>query len=182
MRRSSPRTPRQSFDDPFSVFALAISGARAISLAGGGIAFVDDDKFPIVSVSSWCFMKGYARRTKTKNASTCLMHKAIMGDREGYEVDHVDGNRLNNRCYNLRWATRRQSAFNRKVRSDSKSGIKGVFLKGGKWRVRIFENGKMKRYGPFPDLESAINFYKEIATKIQGEFAKIDPIGMGVSQ
>lgn len=56
------------------------------------------------------------------------MHRLILRDDipEGYEVDHIDGNSLNNRKSNLRIVTRLQNIQNSKVRIDNQIGIRGI--------------------------------------------------------
>lgn len=74
----------------------------------------------------------------------------------GY-IDHVDGNGLNNNWSNLREATASQNAMNQKVRSDSKSGIKGVSYdkKRNMWYVYIDVDGKRKHLGRYETKDEA---------------------------
>lgn len=71
------------------------------------------------------------------------------------EIDHINGNTLDNRICNLRDVTRQDNCKNRTIRSDSKSGVNGVRFQNGKWVARITHNGKRITLGSFEDLEQA---------------------------
>lgn len=88
------------------------------------------------------------------------------------DLDHIDGNKLNNRIENLRLATRSQNNWNSKLRSDNTSGMKGVSEHQGKWRVRTFLNGKEITKSGFKTKEEAITYAKQTREKEQGEFTK----------
>lgn len=73
------------------------------------------------------------------------------------EIDHINGDRANNRLCNLRLVTRRENTLNQKRRRNNKSGRTGVSQLGnGKWRAYISEHGKIKHLGVFCALEDAI--------------------------
>ena len=55
------------------------------------------------------------------------VHRVIMNAPKGMDVDHINGDRLDNRKENLRICTRSQNSQNKKSRRDSKSGYKGVY-------------------------------------------------------
>jgi hypothetical protein len=89
-----------------------------------------------------------------------MAHRLIFMFHNGYfppEVDHVDGNKLNNRIENLRPATHAENLRNQKLRSCNTSGIKNVAwqTKKQRWRVRITVNGKDKHIGYFKDRDLA---------------------------
>lgn len=89
------------------------------------------------------------------------------------EIDHIDRDPSNNRITNLRSATRSQNNCNHKVRSDSKTGIKGVHLhkKSGLLQVVVRYNGKRHSVGYYKNKEEAASAYQEAAAKIHGEYA-----------
>ena len=62
-----------------------------------------------------------------------LMHRVVMDAPKGMDVDHINGDRLDNRKENLRICTRAQNSQNKKLRRDSQSGYKGVY----EWRPYI---------------------------------------------
>ena len=93
------------------------------------------------------------------NKKSYLVHRAIFLLVNGYlpeMVDHKDRNRLNNLPSNLRAATRSQNMLNTELRTDNKSGCKGVNLVGSKWQVRY----KGKYQGTRPTYNEAVEFRK----------------------
>lgn len=95
-------------------------------------------------------------------------------------VDHVDGNRENNKIENLREATQQQNCLNRKHKTTSKSPYKNLYLqaptKNAEWKrnwvVSINVAGKRKYIGSFEDLELADLVATEARDKFHGQFAR----------
>jgi hypothetical protein len=95
-------------------------------------------------------------------------------------LDHIDGNRANNKIENLREATQQQNCLNRKHHSNSKSPYKNVYLqaptKNAEWKrnwvVSVNVAGKRKYIGSFKDLELADLVATEARDKFQGQFAR----------
>lgn len=101
----------------------------------------------------------------------------VNGEMPTKEIDHKNGNKLDNRLDNLRECSDTQQAQNRPVRKDSKSGYKGIKFrgekwKGKKWQARICLNGKRISLGHFEHIEQAIAAYDWHAVRLFGEFAR----------
>lgn len=79
------------------------------------------------------------------------------------EVDHINGDRLDNRLENLRSASRTQNGRNQKVPFDSLSGAIGVsfYSRDGTWRARISTGGRNIHLGYFPAKAQAVAARKE---------------------
>jgi hypothetical protein len=98
----------------------------------GLVAFVDDDDYEFLTQWNWSAVStqrrngGYAMRLDNRTKTTFLMHRVILNAPDGMEVDHVNGNGLDNRRANLRFATRQQGQANRRIFKNSESGLKGV--------------------------------------------------------
>ena len=106
-----------------------------------------------------------------------LVHRIIYELHHGHcteTVDHIDGNPLNNRIENLRAATPSQNALNSKIRSGTKSGVKGVTWheRDTLWHVRLRVNGAQKSFGYFKDLTEAANVAESVRNKHHGAFAR----------
>jgi hypothetical protein len=88
------------------------------------------------------------------------------------EIDHINGNKSDNRLCNLREATSSQNMSNRGVQSNSKSGVKGVVLdeKSGKWQAYCRVNKRSKYLGIFDTKEAAAAAYDEYAKIHHGDF------------
>ena len=88
-------------------------------------------------------------------------------------VDHINGNRLDNRIVNLRIATYSQNAANAKRHSRNTSGLKGASYmpKKRKWQASITVQNKQTHLGTFATKDEAHAAYLEAARKHQGEFA-----------
>jgi hypothetical protein len=103
-------------------------------------------------------------------------HRIIFMMFYGYfpkQVDHIDGNRINNKIENLREANNTLNQYNSKLRKDSKSGIKGVrwYPNYKKWVVDCRVNGKRHHLGYFEDLNEAKIKLTEFRQQHHGEFA-----------
>jgi hypothetical protein len=108
-----------------------------------------------------------------------LMHRAIMM-RHGWsgegQVDHVDGNGLNNCKSNLRSCNSVENGRNRGPQTNNKSGYKGVskHTQYERWVAQIKINGKQTYLGVFIDSRDAALVYDEAARQHFGEFAVLN--------
>ena len=87
-------------------------------------------------------------------------------------IDHIDGNRDNNRFINLREATRSQNLANSKINRSGKNLPKGIRFVGSRWRATIQCNGKRRFIGSFKSQEEAVAAYAEAARNLFGNFAR----------
>lgn len=95
-------------------------------------------------------------------------------------LDHIDGNRSNNKIENLREATQQQNCLNSKHRATSTSPYKNVYLqpqpKNSEWKrnwvVSLMVDRKRKYIGSFEDLELADLVAQEARDKFHGQYAR----------
>ena len=78
------------------------------------------------------------------------------------DIDHINGNRIDNRIANLRAVTRAENCRNRALSYRNQSGIYGVSFdqKLNKWIVRIYIDGQQKNIGYFVHKEDAVKCRK----------------------
>jgi hypothetical protein len=98
----------------------------------------------------------------------------ITGEFPPDDVDHIDGDGLNNRLGNLRAATRTQNLANRRRHKNNTSGFKGVSFhkRERRFRAKIQVGGKTQNLGSFDTAESAHAAYCAAAEKTHGAFAR----------
>lgn len=88
-------------------------------------------------------------------------------------IDHINGDRTDNRIANLRLATVAENTRNGKRRSTNTSGYKGVSLtENGQWRATIVAGGRQSYLGRFSTAEDAHAAYVKAASRLHGEFAR----------
>lgn len=99
------------------------------------------------------------------------------GELPSSEIDHINGDRKDNRLCNLRLATRQQQQFNRKTPKNNTSGAKGVCWDriAKKWRALITRNGRNHFLGHFVQIEDAKAAYENAAARLFGEFKRTEP-------
>ena len=92
----------------------------------------------------------------------------VYGEWPELDIDHIDGDRSNNRISNLRCATRSENGQNRKINKNSTSGMTGVswHIKTAKWRAYITVMGNKVFLGYFDDLQSAKYAYLKAKSKL----------------
>jgi hypothetical protein len=83
-------------------------------------------------------------------------------------IDHINGNKDDNRIENLRMATLQEQQFNTKCYNEL--GVKGVNRHGNKYRAQICFNHKQIHLGLFDTIEEASNAYETKAQELHGEF------------
>jgi hypothetical protein len=106
---------------------------KQISLSQGMFAIVDKDDFDYLNQWNWAVARrigspSYAIRGEWENGKqkTVRMHRLVMNAPNGTQVDHINGNGLDNRRKNLRFCTTKQNLRNRGKNSRNTSGYKGV--------------------------------------------------------
>lgn len=100
---------------------------------------------------------------------------AFLNDRWPTEVDHINGDRTDNRASNLRECTRQQNQWNAKKRGASPaSPHKGVTWskQKGKWQARLSKDYKNLHLGFFETDAAAGAAYMVAAKSVAGEFAR----------
>jgi hypothetical protein len=110
------------------------------------------------------------------DGNSVMLHRLVFLYHHGYTpeiVDHIDGDKLNNRIENLRPATRAQNNQNARTRKDNKSGQKGVRWREDqqKWSATITVDKKKRHLGYYTAFEEAQNAYLIAAQHLHGKFA-----------
>ena len=152
-----------------------------VPLTQDQFACIDVADIPLVDGRNWfadkdtttgkfyakCYLPGQIR---------VRMHEFILGKREGYTVDHANCDMtLHNRRANLRYATKMQQAYNRGLRKDSTSGLKGARWNKvwKRWQSSIRADGKVHWLGWHATAESAHAAYCAAAKRLHGDFSRI---------
>ena len=158
---------------------------KKIALSGkygqGLCAIVDDEDFDALDQYTWHVAdNGYIRtfiggRAQKKCVS---MHRLIMNPPDDFEIDHKDGNKLNNQRSNLRVSTRSENAKNIRRHKKFSSRFKGVSWSGKDqfWDASITVDGKSIFLGLFSSEIQAARAYNEGALKHFDEFASLNHI------
>lgn len=149
-----PTQGRRDFGDPMEIM-----------LSKGLYATVDAEDYNRIVNHKWCANKigrtHYAKRAYQIDGKqkTEYMHRVIMGNPPGMEIDHINGNGLDNRKENLRVCTHKQNLSNLKPREHASSKHPGVSMNRltGKYEAYVNMGGKKKHLGLFQNEHDAIN-------------------------
>lgn len=163
--------------------------AVEIPLSQGKVALVDAEDVDLVNRYKWHAHKDsrrpalvYATATIADKSRPCgqrsiLMHRHLMGvlDTPEVQVDHIDGNSLNNSRANLRLSTQAQNVCNSRNRKRSASGYVGVQqLPSGRWQASVGYNRRLICVGTFDTAELAARARDIRALELHGKFAVLN--------
>lgn len=163
---------------------------KKIALTLNKYALVDDEDYTKLIQFKWCahrnptgVEKYYALRK-----GSIRMHRFILGLNrwDKVDVDHINGNGLDNRRCNLRICTRRQNCCNRtKQKLIKGKKLSSVYLgvcfdtSRGKWISYINLNGRRKHLGRFKHEEDAAVAYNVAAIASRGQYASLNKFDKG---
>ena len=145
-----------------------------IALSQGKFALVSPEDYARVTAFKWCLNrahgKDYAKRGYyfAGKQSTIKMHRFIMDAPPNSEVDHINGDGLDNRRENLRVCDHKQNSANQRAAKSNKTGFKGVFPVGNGWGAKISDD----YLGIYDTAEDAAKAYDTKARTVFGEYAK----------
>ena len=100
------------------------------------------------------FHKGY----RAHRVAWAIFHGAWPSD----FIDHINGDKKDNRILNLRDVERIENARNQRLHKTNTSGVSGVSYRADRrlWRVRIRIDGKMRTIGMFASFSQAVSCRK----------------------
>lgn len=109
-----------------------------------------------------------------RNGKMIQIHQLLLQVWPGFEVDHIDGDRFNNRQYNFRLVTRTQNNGNRKKSLGLSSRFKGVTWRKDtkKWQSQINFEHNHYTLGSFISEIEAAQAYDEKARELFGEYGR----------
>jgi hypothetical protein len=145
---------------------------------------IDDSDAELVLPHKWYPIRssrgGLVRAVTTapRKRKTLHLSRLILDAPAGLEVDHINGNTLDNRRENLRLATRSQNeAF--KAAPVGASGVRNVYfvahMKQKPWRVLVMHHGKNRHFGYYATIEEAAVVAKQAFVSLFGEEPKQAP-------
>jgi hypothetical protein len=167
MTKAKPLPPLElvqqllDYDPATGLFRWKIQrGTRA---AGAQAGSVNRSGYVVIQINN--------ERSKAHRIAWLLLTKTDPGS---LQIDHMNGNKTDNRACNLRLASVSQNLCNKKRQANNTSGYKGVCYHKitGKWAARIRLNKCLRHLGLFPTPELAHMAYAKAAAELHGDFAR----------
>ncbi len=156
---------------------ITIRQSVTLYCADGTPFLVDEEDAERVSAFRWCALRGSRFRSTYVHSRwfVGMLHRFLLGvtDRK-IEVDHIDGDGLNNCKSNLRPASKGQNQHNIKLQRNNTSGVKGVcWCKTNRyWLARVYSEGRVAWQATFHDLSEASAAVRAVRESLHGEFAR----------
>lgn len=157
-----------------------------IQLTRGKVAKVSPEDYDELSKFKWhattTHNGNYAarcvRKSDTKRAVNVYMHRQILKacDSNEFEVDHINGDPLDNRRENLRLVEHHQNAKNQTCQDNVSSKFKGVYwsTNDNSWVVQIKENGRYRTIHGIQSEDIAGMIYDLLALDRFKEYARFN--------
>ncbi len=143
--------------------------------AKGKFAIIDESDVHLLGKSSWCLTTAGYPWAK-RNGCNVLLHRLILPTSHGLVVDHINGDKLDNRRCNLRAVTHGENVRNAhhdNTPSETRK-LKGVVQIKGIYYPRVRVNGKDFYGSGHTDIQSAYRDRDKLAVKHQGANARLN--------
>lgn len=116
--------------------------------------------------------QGYAR--SDTGSGYILFHRYVIPNQSDYDIDHINGNPLDNRRCNLRVCTHQENSRNLKVCKKNTSGVTGVYwrTRSKRWVAQIMVNGRQITLGYFKDFQDAVKCRKDAEKRFFGSYVR----------
>lgn len=133
-------------------------------------------------IADYDLIKDYTWRVNNKGYVVAIidnkeikMHRLITNCNNDAFIDHIHGNRNDNRRSELRVCTQEDNAKNRRINNNNTTGAKGVIiLPSGRYLARIQCNGDRITIGTFDTIKEAADAYDKKAIELFGEYARLN--------
>lgn len=151
-----------------------------LQIEGSNKKIMIDENMESLKKYKWHFHKaGYVRATINGRREFC--HRIILNAKKGEIIDHINGDKLDNRRTNLRFCTFQQNTANSSKKENCISRFKGVrfdtsMKRRKRWMAACEHSGKSITIGRFKTQEQAAIAYNNKAKEIWGEFARFNVI------
>jgi len=155
-----------------------------ITTRNGKEILVDEDFLIPIGMSVNVASNGYPRLLKSTGKKRpagsyiyeqIYFHQYIAKPRKGYQVDHINGNKLDNRRKNLRICLNGSNNRNKKKYSGEYKGVHRD-KRTGRWVAQITKNYRAKHLGTFSSAEEAAIAYNKSAKILHGKYAVLNII------
>lgn len=155
-------------------YYLTAEGYGVARFANGGAFIFDAADLTLIERHTWHLGKrGYP--ATHYHGRTVVFHRFLFPDAEG-EIDHINGDKMDNRRCNLRICTHQQNAFNQKRRRTNTSGYIGVspVRDALYYEAYIHLHGRKHHIGTFQNVKQAARTRDAVARLIFGEYARLN--------
>lgn len=164
-------------------------GYAIVYLSDGSQAIINEGDIPVVGMYRWHLRKNsngltsyaIANAKASCRSRSVFMHRVILATDTALQVDHINGNGLDNRRSNLRAATPSQNRQNAKkhrfsgVPSSEFIGVQKYTVRGApRWRVEVRANKELFRLNNIRDEIEAAKIRDRFAVAFHGEFARLN--------
>lgn len=155
-------------------YKITEQGYGVASFQSGGAFLFDLADLPLIRAHTWHLGKRGYPATHV-HGKTVVLHRLMFPDTAD-EIDHINGDKLDNRRANLRECTHQQNAFNQRRRRTNTSGFIGVSRARGpdSFEAYIHHHGRKYHLGVFPSVVSAARTRDCVAKLLFGEYARLN--------
>lgn len=141
----------------------------------GNEMLFDKEDYRYLSMYFWIYDSHSGRVLSTVHGKTVHVARYILESNgyslDGYVVDHINHDTLDERKRNLRRCEQKQNAMNRKVSKRSLTGYSGVYKRKEKFIAVIRADRILYHLGTFDSIEDAITARKQAESKYFGEYS-----------